>query len=244
MVALTSTSVIVVLLSMGCLCSAMVDRMLEPTVGQTTVMPPDDSVDATEVMMPDESSMVTEIMPRDGAAAATEAMPTAIPDHVSPVAAAPLDLSRLAELSGMTGFTGLTGLSGINSLVDIVEAMAERLRRETTAAGPQAAQFKKLMRLMQAAELQDCAGRVICDLNCDSEPFAADGKRVLQTLARVQSSGLIERKDMEFYVKAGILGRKTAGTGSCHEVCMAAYPVCPAQSKDLIAVASLIRLRV
>ena len=134
------------------------------------------------------------------------------------------------------------GQDAAGILLDVDNFPGSRLKRQS-APTSQAARFKKLMRLIDAANLQDCAGRVVCDLNCNPDSFGSDGKRVLSMLTQLQTSGHIERQDMEFYVRAGVLGRKTSSRKDCLHVCLKSYPVCPAESKDLVSVASLIRLR-
>lgn len=107
---------------------------------------------------------------------------------------------------------------------------------------PTAEKFAKLIHLVKTSKLEDCAGRSVCELNCHPEAFGSDGKRVLGTLAKLQSSGYIQQPDMEFYVKAGLLGKKAYKTKTCKTSCSKTYPNCPAEAKDLVAVASLIRL--
>jgi hypothetical protein len=117
-----------------------------------------------------------------------------------------------------------------------------RDKRSSRSAVPTAEKFAKLIHLVKTSKLEDCAGRSVCELNCHPEAFGSDGKRVLATLAKLQSSGYIQEPDMEFYVKAGLLGKKAFKTKTCKTSCSKTYPHCPADAKDLIAVASLIRL--
>lgn len=126
--------------------------------------------------------------------------------------------------------------------LEVLLELDPRVKRQAVPTS-QATRFKKLMHLIEAGKLMDCAGRVVCDLNCDPNAFGSDGKRVLSTLTRLQTSGHIERQDMDFYVRAGVAGRKGSSRKDCHQVCRKSYPVCPADSKDLVSVASLIKLR-
>ena len=136
-------------------------------------------------------------------------------------------------------------LSNVSGMSELLVASDSRIKRQaaTNSAG---SRFKKMLRLLEAGKLQDCAGRVVCDLNCAPDVFGTDGARVLATLQRLQTSGHFTRHDMDFYVHAGVLGRRGKGAKAsvCHELCRKSYPVCPAESQDLISVASLIRLRV
>jgi len=116
----------------------------------------------------------------------------------------------------------------------------ERIKRSRSVTTPE--KFAKLIHLVKASNLEDCAGRTVCELNCHPETFGSDGKRVLATLAKLQSSGFIQQSDMEFYVKAGVTGKKAQKSKTCKTACSKTYPACPAEVKDLVAVASLIRL--
>lgn len=120
------------------------------------------------------------------------------------------------------------------------EATAALLRKRRKAAS-QAAKFSKLMVLVKASKLQDCAGRVVCDLNCDPHKHGSDGKRVLNNLEKLQTSGQIKESDLEFYVKAAVVGRKYKKPKTCGK-CADDYPNCPALVADMVAVASLIKL--
>lgn len=231
----TTASILILMLSASSVWSAAT-TMTESTIGTTERM----SADEPMVQQSELDGLTIPVM--GGNAGQTvdqsgnemEILTTDITD-VSTESTVPV--MELPDLTSLTGFNSVTGL------VDMVEAFAERIRRETMVPGSQAARFKKLMRLIEAGKLQDCAGRVVCDLNCDANAFGSDGRRVLQTLTRLQTSGFIERRDMDFYVRAGVMGRKNSGHKECQQICLKSYPVCPAQSKDLIAVASLIKLR-
>lgn len=115
-----------------------------------------------------------------------------------------------------------------------------RVKRRVTSMSDK---FKKLTHLVRISKLEDCAGRTVCELNCNADAFGSDGKRVLHTMNKLQQSGYVAREDMEFYIKAAVVGRKGMGKkNECHKLCQTAYPVCPAETKDLVAVASLIKL--
>lgn len=120
------------------------------------------------------------------------------------------------------------------------EATAALLRKRRKAVN-QAAKFSKLMVLVRTSKLQDCAGRVVCDLNCDPHKHGSDGKRVLNNLEKLQTSGQIKESDLEFYVKAAVIGRKYKKPKTCGK-CADDYPNCPAHVGDMVAVASLIKL--
>ena len=115
-----------------------------------------------------------------------------------------------------------------------------RVKRKVTSMSEK---FKKLTHLVRISKLEDCAGRTVCELNCNADAFGSDGKRVLHTMNKLQQSGYVAREDMEFYIKAAVVGRKGMGMkNECHKLCQTAYPVCPAETKDLVSVASLIKL--
>ena len=52
-------------------------------------------------------------------------------------------------------------------------------------------QFQTLMKLIEAAKLQDCAGRVVCDLNCDFTRYGSSGKKLMDLMTKVQNSGSV-----------------------------------------------------
>lgn len=114
--------------------------------------------------------------------------------------------------------------------------MSRVRRRESSAA-----KFQKLMFLVKASKLQDCAGRVVCHLNCSPDAFGSDGKRVLSNLQKLRASGIITPEEMDFYEKASSAGLKLKKSKAC-ESCYKSYPNCPAEVADMVAVASLIKL--
>ena len=91
-------------------------------------------------------------------------------------------------------------------------------------------------------KLEDCAGRVVCDLSCQPDFFGAEGKRVLKTLVSIQTSGKMDKEEMRFYLNAGVAGRKAKAAGKGCQVCQQEYPACAAPSNDLVDVVSLIRI--
>lgn len=95
-----------------------------------------------------------------------------------------------------------------------------------------------LMQLLEAGKLQDCAGRVVCDLNCDSSRFGSSGKKVLDMMTKVQNSGSVPVKSIQFLVTAGLSGKMYWWTSTCGR-CKAGYPDCFAESDELIDVASI-----
>lgn len=125
---------------------------------------------------------------------------------------------------------------------DAIDTMDNEVQvRKRRKVSNQAAKFSKLMTLVKASKLQDCAGRVVCDLNCDPQKHGSDGKRVLSNLEKLQSSGQIKESDLQFYVKAAVTGRKYKKPKTCSK-CGDDYPNCPAPVSDMVAVASLIKL--
>lgn len=147
------------------------------------------------------------------------------------------------ELFITTELASTTGPSiqdGSNEL-DNVAGPTESLLRKRRKVQNQAAKFSKLMALVKASNLQDCAGRVVCDLNCDPHKHGSDGKRVLNNLEKLQTSGQIKERDLEFYIRAAVVGRKYRKPKTCDK-CGEDYPNCPSQVSDMVAVASLIKL--
>ena len=101
----------------------------------------------------------------------------------------------------------------------------------------------KVTALVKQLKLEDCAARVVCDLSCRPDFYGGDGKRVLRTLVRIQTSGGIQRDELRFYLNAGMTGRRARVSKNCHK-CDAAFEKCPATAADLIDVFSLIRVDV
>ena len=117
----------------------------------------------------------------------------------------------------------------------------DRIRRAAASSGsgqPSATHFKKMMRLLQAGKLQDCAGRVVCDLSCDAARFGPNGKKVFAMMNKVQDSGVMDVEDMQLLGTAGASGRLYYWTTGCTR-CKDVYPSCFTESADLIDVASI-----
>ena len=153
-----------------------------------------------------------------------------------------LDAKELFITTQVSAMNEETGEDGEPTEPEIeAHSMDEVLQRKRRKVVNQAAKFSKLMVLVKASKLQDCAGRVVCDLNCDPHKHGSDGKRVLNNLEKLQTSGQIKESDLEFYVKAAVNGRKYKKPKTC-EKCTNDYPNCPAHVGDMVAVASLIKL--
>jgi hypothetical protein len=99
----------------------------------------------------------------------------------------------------------------------------------------------KLTSLVRVLHLEDCAARVVCDLSCRPDYYGAEGKRVLRTLVKIQTSGHIDRDDLRFYMNAGMTGRRARVARDCHK-CDSVFEKCDATSSDLVDVFSLIRV--
>lgn len=99
----------------------------------------------------------------------------------------------------------------------------------------------KLTSLVKILKLEDCAARVVCDLSCRPDFYGGEGKRVLRTLVKIQTSGDIQRDDLRFYLNAGMTGRRARVAKDCNK-CDNAYQKCAATAADLIDVFSLVRV--
>ena len=111
----------------------------------------------------------------------------------------------------------------------------------TTGQEDRAHAADKLTSLVKTLQLEDCVARVVCDLSCRPDFFGGEGKRVLRTLVRIQTSGEIQRDDLRFYLNAGMTGRRARVARDCNK-CDAAFEKCAASASDLIEVFSLIRI--
>jgi hypothetical protein len=133
-------------------------------------------------------------------------------------------------------------LNGSNNPVDDHhDNDSPRNTRLSRQADPIDDKFAKLMHLVKASKLEDCAGRVVCDLNCDSSRYGSSGKKVLDMMTKVTNSGSVPVKDMQFLVTAGLSGKMYWWTSSCGR-CIEGYPDCFADSEELIEVASIFHL--
>lgn len=99
----------------------------------------------------------------------------------------------------------------------------------------------KLSAMVKLMKLEDCAARVVCDLSCRPDFYGGEGKRVLRTLVKIQTSGQIDRDDMRFYLNAGMTGRRARVVKECDR-CEESYKHCVATASDLVEVMSLIRV--
>lgn len=127
----------------------------------------------------------------------------------------------------------------ITSVWSAATTMSDPTTTTSTDQMTAVTRFKKVMRLVQAGRLQDCAGRVVCDLNCDPGRYGAAGDKVLTMMTKVTEAGVMDVEDMSLLGSAGVSGRMyywTSGCGRCRDV----YPNCFAESEDLIDVASII----
>jgi len=117
----------------------------------------------------------------------------------------------------------------------IQERLILRSRRDSRST---TSRVKMLMKLLEAAKLQDCAGRVVCDLNCDATRYGNSGKKVLDMMSRFKGTAIMGLREMQLLVAAGLSGRMyywTSHCGRCREV----YPKCFTDSNELIEVASI-----
>ena len=145
-------------------------------------------------------------------------------------------------------------LNSVSAIAKLLVANPSRIKRATgasvaasgsPASSPPAppplataSRFKKLMQLLEAGKLEDCAGRVVCDLNCDSDRYGASGKRVLALMDRVTEAGVMDAHDIQLLGAAGVSGRMYYWTTGCQR-CRDVYPSCFTDSAELIEVASL-----
>jgi len=98
--------------------------------------------------------------------------------------------------------------------------------------------LKMLMKLIEVGHLNDCAGRVICDLNCDPSRFGPSGKKVLDLMNRFETASSVPLNSVHFLVSAGLSGKMYYWTATCDR-CKQVYPDCFAESDELIDVASI-----
>ena len=98
--------------------------------------------------------------------------------------------------------------------------------------------YSKLAKLIKDGKLQDCGGRVVCDLNCDHSRYGKNGKRAMDMISSIQNAGLLSMDDLQFFTTAGLSGRMYWWTSNC-ERCVEGYPDCFATTEDLVDVASL-----
>lgn len=117
----------------------------------------------------------------------------------------------------------------------IQERLILRGRRDSRSTS---SRVKMLMKLLEAAKLQDCAGRVVCDLNCDATRYGNSGKKVLDMMSRFKGTAIMGLREMQLLVTAGLSGRMYYWTSHCDR-CRQVYPKCFTDSDELIEVASI-----
>lgn len=118
---------------------------------------------------------------------------------------------------------------------EVQERLILRSRRDSRST---ASRVKMLMKLLEAAKLQDCAGRVVCDLNCDATRYGNSGKKVLDMMSRFKGTAIMGLREMQLLVTAGLSGRMYYWTSHCNR-CREVYPKCFTDSNELIEVASI-----
>lgn len=104
-----------------------------------------------------------------------------------------------------------------------------------------ARQFKLVIQLLRAGKLEDCAGQVVCDLNCDPARYGRNGIRMAKMMTQVQRSGVMSVTDSSFLVTAGLTGRMYYWTSGCDR-CKQVYSNCFTDSKSLMQLLSFIDL--
>lgn len=104
-----------------------------------------------------------------------------------------------------------------------------------------AKQFKFVIQLLRAGKLEDCAGQVVCDLNCDPARYGKNGMRMAKMMTQVQRSGVMSVTDSSFLVTAGLTGRMYYWTSGCDR-CKQVYSSCFTDSKSLMQLLSFIDL--
>jgi len=129
-----------------------------------------------------------------------------------------------------------TSFGNTTSGVDSLGAMRHRRADDTMKS-----KMAKVVKLVDMAKLQDCVGRVICDLNCNPDAFGKDGRKVFNLLLAIQTSGALQEAEMRFYLNAGMEGRKFKQANTCDQ-CSITYANCLASSADLVDISSLINL--
>lgn len=104
-----------------------------------------------------------------------------------------------------------------------------------------AKQFKFVIGLLRKGKLEDCAGQVVCDLNCDPARYGKNGLRMAKVMTQVQRSGVMSVTDSSFLVTAGLTGRMYYWTSGCDR-CKQVYSNCFTDSKSLMQLLSIIDL--
>ena len=102
-------------------------------------------------------------------------------------------------------------------------------------------ELKLVMKLLRAGKLEDCAGQVVCDLNCDPARYGPNGIRIADLMTQVQRSGIMGLTDSSYLVTAGLAGKMYYWTAGCHR-CKQVYAHCFTDSKSLMQLVSFIDL--
>ena len=97
------------------------------------------------------------------------------------------------------------------------------------------------MKLLRAGKLEDCAGQVVCDLNCDPSRYGANGIRLAEMMTQVQKSGVMGLMESQYLVTAGLSGKMYYWTSGC-ERCKQVYSHCFTDSRSLMQLVSFIDL--
>lgn len=143
---------------------------------------------------------------------------------------------------GMSRFSRSTDSQPRLGLLTETLEPAARIKRRVSRGRGTSQKLSKLSALVKTLKLEDCAGKVVCDLSCQPDFFGGDGKSVLKTLLSIQTSGKMDKDEMKFYLNAGVVGRKAKSERKGCLDCQSSYPSCSADSADLIDVVSLIKI--
>ena len=119
-----------------------------------------------------------------------------------------------------------------------LDSGSSRRRRRQAVKDQTVVKFAKLAKMIKDGNMQDCAGRVVCDLNCDHSRYGKNGQRAMDMLTSVQNAGLLSVDDLHYFTTAGLSGRMYWWTSDCKK-CIQGYPDCFATTDDLVDVASL-----
>lgn len=118
-----------------------------------------------------------------------------------------------------------------------IDAGSSRRRRQAIK-DETVVKFSKMAKLIRDGKMLDCAGRVVCDLNCDHSRYGKNGQRASDMISSIQSAGLLSVDDLQYFTTAGLAGRMYWWTSDCKR-CATGYPNCFASTDDLVEVASL-----
>ena len=157
--------------------------------------------------------------------------------HLNSGSCLALDMKTATEESVTEIFETTPAPTALDGLFVFDSLFGHRLKRQS-APTSQVTRFKRLMRLIEAGKLQDCAGRVVCDLNCDAGRYGPGGEKVLGMMNKVQDAGVMDVEDMQLLGTAGASGRVYYWTTGCSR-CRDVYPSCFTETEQLIDVASI-----